>query len=80
MHFECYQRGGTGHWGIVEQGVLSQLGYSGALPKEMIYKAGTQKVRQADSEDGGFMGRALEKTVWNLGQKKHGMFTELRET
>lgn len=37
-------------------------------------------MRQADSEDGGFMGRALEKTVWNLGQKKHGMFTELRET
>lgn len=34
-------RGGTGHCGVVEQGVLSQLGYSGALPKEMIHKAGT---------------------------------------
>lgn len=24
MHFECYQRGGAGHCGIVEQGVLSR--------------------------------------------------------
>lgn len=48
----------------------------------MIYKAETCRVRQAGkvSEDGGFMGRALEKTVWNLEPQKHGMFKGLKET
>lgn len=46
------------------------LGYLGKLPEEMIYKAETERMAGKVSEDGGFLGRAFEKTVWNLELKE----------